>query len=85
MTSGDHAATVEAREDQPLLGQPGEVVQKENVSIYRNFLNGEFVPDLISGAGTPTDHQFTTLGTVAQVGVWVVSNPSTRILCDSTF
>lgn len=53
MTSGDHAAAVEPREDQPLLGQPGEVVQ----NIYRNFLSGEFMPDLISGAGTPTDHQ----------------------------
>ncbi|KKA17734.1 Uncharacterized protein T310_8328 [Rasamsonia emersonii CBS 393.64] len=36
MTSGDHAAAVEPREDQPLLGQPGEVVQ----NIYRNFLSG---------------------------------------------
>ncbi|KAL1969586.1 hypothetical protein VTN77DRAFT_8139 [Rasamsonia byssochlamydoides] len=35
----DHPTALEAREDQPLLGQP-HVTQKEDVSISRNFLTG---------------------------------------------
>lgn len=35
-----HPATVEAREDEPLLGSPGDVTQKEGVGIHHNLITG---------------------------------------------
>jgi hypothetical protein len=37
----DHPATIEAREDEPLLGRPGDVTQKPDEIIYRNLFTGE--------------------------------------------
>lgn len=37
----DHPATIIAREDEPLLGRPGDVTQKPDESIYRNLFTGE--------------------------------------------
>lgn len=36
----DHPADVEAREDEPLLGGPGDVQQGDGLPIYHNFLTG---------------------------------------------
>ncbi|GIJ87873.1 hypothetical protein Asppvi_006786 [Aspergillus pseudoviridinutans] len=36
----EHPQTIEAREDEPLLGGPGAVTQRENESIYRNLIKG---------------------------------------------
>ncbi|KAJ5485978.1 hypothetical protein N7530_000278 [Penicillium desertorum] len=36
----DHPATIEAREDEPLLGRPGDVTQKPDEIIYRNLFTG---------------------------------------------
>ncbi|KAJ9294431.1 hypothetical protein DTO271G3_7006 [Paecilomyces variotii] len=35
-----HPTTVEAREDEPLLGTPGAVTQKEGVGIHHNLITG---------------------------------------------
>ncbi|CAG8164198.1 hypothetical protein PENNAL_c0003G09994 [Penicillium nalgiovense] len=36
----DHPTTIEAREDEPLLGRPGDVTQKPHEIIYRNLFTG---------------------------------------------
>lgn len=36
----EHPQTIEAREDEPLLGGPGDVVQKENAYIIYNLFTG---------------------------------------------
>jgi hypothetical protein len=38
--SEDQLATLEAREDEPLLGQPGDVTQRDGVPINYNPLIG---------------------------------------------
>jgi hypothetical protein len=37
----EHPETIEAREDEPLLGRPGDVTQKPEEGIYRNLFTGE--------------------------------------------
>ena len=37
----EHPATIQAREDEPLLGRPGDVTQKPDELIYRNLFTGE--------------------------------------------
>ncbi|KAJ5687725.1 hypothetical protein N7455_006773 [Penicillium solitum] len=36
----DHPATIVSREDEPLLGRPGDVTQQPDESIYRNLFTG---------------------------------------------
>ncbi|CAG8886929.1 unnamed protein product [Penicillium egyptiacum] len=36
----DHPATIESRDDEPLLGRPGDVTQKPDETIYRNLFTG---------------------------------------------
>ncbi|KAH1481303.1 hypothetical protein KXV81_001948 [Aspergillus fumigatus] len=36
----EHPQTIEAREDEPLLGRPGAVTQRESDPIYRNLIKG---------------------------------------------
>ncbi|CAI7667974.1 unnamed protein product [Penicillium discolor] len=36
----DHPATIISREDEPLLGRPGDVTQQPDESIYRNLFTG---------------------------------------------
>jgi hypothetical protein len=36
----EHPVTIESREDEPLLGRPGDVTQKPNESIVRNLFTG---------------------------------------------
>lgn len=36
----EHPQTIEAREDEPLLGRPGDVVQKEDEYIIYNLFTG---------------------------------------------
>lgn len=60
----------ESRETEPLLGRPGDVTQRSDEGIYRNFFTGERGlcyfkrPVLISELGTAS---------VAQAGIWIVS------------
>lgn len=65
----DHPATIVSREDEPLLGRPGDVTQKPDESIYRNLFTGEREnllvenPPLTPNSGTAS---------VAQAGIWIV-------------
>ncbi|KAJ6170467.1 hypothetical protein N7485_007813 [Penicillium canescens] len=36
----EHPVTIESRDDEPLLGRPGDVTQKQNESIVRNLFTG---------------------------------------------
>jgi hypothetical protein len=36
----EHPQTIEAREDEPLLGGPGAVTQRDSDPIYRNLIKG---------------------------------------------
>jgi hypothetical protein len=36
----DHPYTIEAREDEPLLGRREDVIQKDNESIFFNLFTG---------------------------------------------
>jgi hypothetical protein len=36
----EHPQTIEAREDEPLLGGPGAVTQSDSDPIYRNLIKG---------------------------------------------
>jgi hypothetical protein len=40
--SQDYPVTNEARDDEPLLGHPGETPQKPEESIYLNLFAGEY-------------------------------------------
>lgn len=37
-----HPVTVESREDEPLLGRPGDVTQKQDQNIVYNLITGEY-------------------------------------------
>jgi hypothetical protein len=67
--SQDYPVTVEARDDEPLLGHPGDITQKPDEGIYWNLFTGkceafadqytQLTPDL----GTAS---------IAQAGIWIV-------------
>jgi len=39
-----HPATIASEESAPLLGRPGDVIQKQDESIARNLISGESDP-----------------------------------------
>jgi hypothetical protein len=41
-TPEERPTSIEAREDEPLLGRPGDVTQREEDMIFRNLLTGQF-------------------------------------------
>lgn len=65
----DLPATIEARDDEPLLGRPGDVTQKPDESIYRNLFTGEC--GMVFADRIPLTPDLGT-ASVAQAGIWIV-------------
>ena len=68
----EHPQTIESRADEPLLGGPGAVTQKDESGIQYNVLTGEMLCSIIPEWAELTDIA-TGTAAIAQAGIWVVS------------
>jgi hypothetical protein len=74
-----HPATIEARDDEPLLGRPGDVTQKPDENIYRNLFTGEC--ERVFAYRFPLTCDLGT-ASVAQAGIWIVREGHKQLFAD---
>jgi hypothetical protein len=67
--SQDYPVTIQARDDEPLLGHLGDITQKPGESIYWNLFTGKFEASADRYTQLTPD-----IGTasIAQTGIWIV-------------